>query len=100
MFRIIQLLLGSAAHVQSQQLCAQCLCVCVCVVQMLVFKLASLLPAVQGHLDSPAGVRLNVCPGNTFAIAPFAAHGALRAMVGAVVSHVAMHQADASSDKV
>ncbi|KAL0033950.1 hypothetical protein WJX77_012326 [Trebouxia sp. C0004] len=26
--------------------------------RMLVFKLASLLPAVQGHLDSPAGVRL------------------------------------------
>jgi len=28
--------------------------------QMLVFKLASLLPAVQGHMDSPAGVRLKV----------------------------------------
>lgn len=26
--------------------------------RMLVFKLASLLPAVQGHMDSPAGVRL------------------------------------------
>ena len=43
--------------------------------QMLVFKLASLLPAVQGHSDSPAGVRVKVSQGHTFAVAAFALHG-------------------------
>jgi len=59
--------------------------VCVDVMQMLVFKLASLLPAVQGHMDSPAGVRVKVSQGNTFAI------GARQPMLGGVVSHASMH---------
>ena len=71
-FHRIQLLLGFDAHGQRQLLSAQWLCVCV--VQMLVFKLASLLLAVQGRMDSPAGVRLKVRRGHSFAVAAFAAH--------------------------
>ena len=32
-----------------------------CFMQLLVFKLAKLIPAVQGQMDSAAGLRLKVC---------------------------------------